>query len=291
MADSAVSRAREGLRVCAKCGLTRGQHYYVRLHRSDPDHKFSPGHRKDRTVSEPNAQREREAHASGVRFWGPDNDPPPKKHKANCPIGTASSEGICTCGADSRPGVDTAALDDPAVLIYAYDIITAPDEWTPHYTRAELLPMAKAYANQTALSVALEAARQEATDVTAVLDEKHAPTESGGIVLSNVGRIRALWSSLVIDANIRAGRITDRADIAEAELAGLRETVTALTEALKVYGNYQHWAIDRTDWDFPKCIWIGPGATERVPNAPEIALAALARLRPQTDVSGGDDAV
>jgi len=45
------------------------------------------------------AQREVEAHASGVRFWGRENDPQPKKHAANCPIGTTSSEGICACGA------------------------------------------------------------------------------------------------------------------------------------------------------------------------------------------------
>jgi hypothetical protein len=31
------------------------------------------------------------------------------------------------------------------VLVYAHNIIDAPDEWTPHYTRSELLPMARAY--------------------------------------------------------------------------------------------------------------------------------------------------
>lgn len=38
-----------------------------------------------------------------------------------------------------------ASVRDPAILVYARQIIMAPDEWTPHYTRAELLPMAKAY--------------------------------------------------------------------------------------------------------------------------------------------------
>ncbi len=39
----------------------------------------------------------------------------------------------------------TVQSRDPAILLYAQNIIDAPDEWTPNYTRSELLPMARAY--------------------------------------------------------------------------------------------------------------------------------------------------
>lgn len=50
----------------------------------------------------PAAVLEAERHASSVRFWGPDNEP--REHADFCPIGTASSEGICTC--DATPAGD-----------------------------------------------------------------------------------------------------------------------------------------------------------------------------------------
>jgi hypothetical protein len=53
-----------------------------------------------------------------------------------------------------------------------------------------------------------------------------------------------------------------------------------LREALTVYADARHWAIRRNETRYPDCIWIGPGAEETVPNAPETARAALAVSTP-----------
>jgi hypothetical protein len=44
----------------------------------------------------------------------------------------------------------TPSPDDP-IRLYAEYIIDAPDEWTPHFTRSELLPMARAYVERADL--------------------------------------------------------------------------------------------------------------------------------------------
>jgi hypothetical protein len=69
-----------------------------------------------------------------------------------------------------------------------------------------------------------------------------------------------------------AGLNRERTELAEARVAELEA-------ALAEYANPQHWGIDRTDFQYPKCVWIGPGADQRVPNAPEVARAALAAVR------------
>jgi hypothetical protein len=47
-----------------------------------------------------------------------------------------------------------------------------------------------------------------------------------------------------------------------------------LRDALAVYANPQHWALDRYDMDYPKCIWIGPGA-ESLPHPDPTRTARL----------------
>ena len=45
-----------------------------------------------------------------------------------------------------KPGkAASAAKNRDPILLYAEYIIDAPDEWTPQFTRSELLPMARAY--------------------------------------------------------------------------------------------------------------------------------------------------
>jgi hypothetical protein len=61
------------------------------------------------------------------------------------------------------------------------------------------------------------ALKDEIAAVVEALDQAHAPTESGGVRLAPAGRLRALRSQLVVEAN----RLRGRAEKAERALARL----------------------------------------------------------------------
>jgi hypothetical protein len=70
-------------------------------------------------------------------------------------------------------------------------------------------------------------------------------------------------------------------DLEAALLAGLsrvEQERDKAREALDVYADFRHWAIDRTDRHHPAAIWIGPGAEEMpVPHPTMIAAAVVGR--------------
>lgn len=96
-----------------------------------------------------------------------------------------------------------------------------------------------------------------ALELAAVLDEAHAPTSSGGITLSTIGRIRALRSKLVIEGNQRAGAL-------EAELAETKQTLAAQQLALKTAAG----ALERGNLTQAR-IWLGlePAEPASIPAA------------------------
>jgi hypothetical protein len=54
------------------------------------------------------------------------------------------------------------------------------------------------------------------------------------------------------------------------------DEVTRLRRALEVYADPKNWAIRRGPSTYADCIWVGPGAVDRVyPDGPGVARAAL----------------
>lgn len=57
--------------------------------------------------------------------------------------------------------------------------------------------------------------------------------------------------------------------------ANYRVRVARLEAALAVYADARNWAIRRNGKTVEDCIWIGPGATDTVPDGPKTAREAL----------------
>lgn len=57
------------------------------------------------------------------------------------------------------------------------------------------------------------------------------------------------------------------------------EHVDKLEAALRVYADARHWGIQRDEFRHPHCVWLGPGATDHVPDGPAVAREALRAVR------------
>jgi hypothetical protein len=111
--------------------------------------------------------------------------------------------------------------------------------------------------------MAIHTANELARDVVALTDERS--------VLAD--RVRELEEEI---------RIREQSQIpviprgAQRLIATLEVRVRELESALEVYADARHWAISRDEFRHPSAVWIGPGATDRIPDAPGVARAALA---------------
>ncbi len=61
-----------------------------------------------------------------------------------------------------------------------------------------------------------------------------------------------------------------------AELEAQAARADAYEKALQVYADPRNWGIQRDEFRYPILTWIGPGATETVPNGMLTARAVLA---------------
>ncbi len=60
------------------------------------------------------------------------------------------------------------------------------------------------------------------------------------------------------------------------EVDALRSRLQEAERALRAYADARNWAISRDEFRHPSAVWIGPGAEDKYPNAPQLARDALA---------------